>query len=154
MDIVHFQRSITSVLGKPLSAEGLIDLNGRILLEVLTTMGARCAVVSYSGEGDEGNINDVTVEPADLDLQVEIAMLHETAIYQQTSGWCTHQDFKPMPIEEALTAFADRMIDVHHSGYENNDGGRGEVTFDCAAGTIILDHHDYYVESHQTVTVL
>ncbi len=154
MSLFPSQSSVTSVLGKPLKAAALLDFNRRILLEVLTAAGTGRAVVNYSGEGDEGRIEGVDIEPSDVDLQVQIAMLHEIRSYDAQKGWQVHQDFESKSIEEALLDYADGVIEQYHGGYENNDGGRGEVIFDCKEARVALEHYDFYVESTMTVTEL
>ncbi len=153
MSVVPYEESSTSALGRYLSPQELISFNKGILLEVLSASSVAIATVTYSGAGDEGQINEVCTEPC-IDLSVQISMLHERASYRAERGWTRHQEFKAMAIDEALTAFAEHVIEQNHSGYEINDGGHGEVVLDCRGGRAWLDHHDCYVETAQTVTEL
>lgn len=153
MSVVPYEEPSTSVLGRCLSPKELISFNKGILLEVLSASAVATATVTYSGAGDEGQVNEVCTEPC-IDLSVQISMLHERAAHQAERGWIRHQEFKAMSIEDALTAFAEHVIWQNHSGYEINDGGHGELVMDCQGGRAWLDHHDCYVETEQTVTEL
>ena len=49
-----------------------------------------------------------------------------------------------------MREFAYSLIEVRHGGWENNDGGRGEIKI-CAkpgAESVTLEHADYYREEH------
>ncbi|MGS1053287.1 DUF6878 family protein [Burkholderia glumae] len=35
----------------------------------------------------------------------------------------------------------------HHPGFENNDGGSGEVYFEVDSMRVWIEHRDYYTES-------
>ena len=38
-------------------------------------------------------------------------------------------------------------VDLHHGGWENNEGGAGVMTIRVADDHFLLEHVDYYTES-------
>ena len=74
----------------------------------------------YEGYGDSGNVEDVTVQPAEVKL--------------------------PEALVTEVGDFAWSLAYHHHPGFENNEGGYGTLTWDIAADSITLDHADRYVE--------
>ena len=50
-------------------------------------------------------------------------------------------------IINAMIEVAESFLSYHHSGWENNDGGRGEVTFDIENRKMTLHHQEYYTET-------
>lgn len=144
----------TSVLGPPLSDEELLSLNRQILLETLQARGASRVALSYHGQGDDGCMQGVEVVPETIDLSLQVSLLHSTVTYGPNFERSVHQAFELTSLEAGLVDYAEAIVELHHSGYENNDGGEGEVVFDCTEGTVFIDHRDFYVESYQTVTPL
>lgn len=102
---------------------------------VLKNAGVKSAVVSYSGSGDSGDAESVTYDPDGTyeNITVPIADNDEPPIVKS--------------LDEALIDYAMHLIEDRHGGWENNDGGSGEVTFDVKKGSIHIEHHDYYTES-------
>ena len=94
------------------------------LLPQLRALGVIEVIAEYEGYGDSGNVEDVTVQPARIELPDDLrAKVEEFA-------WC----------------FAYHQ----HPGFENNEGGYGTLTWDVTADSITLDHADRYVECTHT----
>jgi len=74
----------------------------------------------YEGYGDSGNVEDVTLQPADVKL--------------------------PEPLASQVSEFAWSFAYHRHPGFENNEGGYGTLTWDIAEDSIKLDHANRYVE--------
>ena len=56
---------------------------------------------------------------------------------------------KQKALDEALKLVADfamSWVDVHHPGWENNEGGGGTVTIDLLDDSFRLEHRTYYTE--------
>jgi hypothetical protein len=88
-----------------------------VLLAAFKATGATAIVVSYSGEGDSGGIDDVAVVPE--------------------GGPAL-----PDELREAVVAWADEH--AIPAGYENDGGGHGTVTFDLETMEAELEHVDSY----------
>ena len=96
------------------------------LLAQLRALGVSEVTAEYEGYGDSGNVEDVTVQPAEVKL--------------------------PEPLATGVGDFAWSLAYHHHPGFKNNEGGYGTLTWDIALDSIILDHADRYVEcSHSYV---
>lgn len=90
------------------------------LLAQLRALGINEVTAEYEGYGDSGNVEDVTVQPAEVKLSEALAT--------------------------EVGDFAWSLAYHHHPGFENNEGGYGTLTWDIAADSITLDHADRYVE--------
>ncbi|MFC4670702.1 DUF6878 family protein [Seohaeicola nanhaiensis] len=91
------------------------------LLPQLRGLGITEVTAEYEGYGDSGNIEDVTVQPAGIEL--------------------------PDDLSTKLGDFAWAVAYHQHPGFENNEGGYGTLTWDVTADSISLDHADRYVET-------
>ena len=90
------------------------------LLPQLRALGITEVIAEYEGYGDSGNIEDVTVQPAGIEL--------------------------PGDLRTKVEDFAWSVAYHQHPGFENNEGGYGTLSWDIARDSITLDHSDRYVE--------
>ncbi|RKF12533.1 hypothetical protein D6850_17885 [Roseovarius spongiae] len=90
------------------------------LLPQLRALGVTEVIAEYEGYGDSGNIEDVTVQPAGIEL--------------------------PDELSSTFGDFAWSVAYHQHPGFENNEGGYGTLTWDITGDSITLDHADRYVE--------
>lgn len=124
--------------------------NKLAVLNKLQQMGADEAEVRYSGGGDEGRLDDVSVEPSSGDL----GTTHVTLIYRQ-STWDPdrgeHTTVNTLVETDLYSALGDlcwAAIDVSGNGaFEVGGGGSGTLTIDVRARSVILEHTDYFTES-------
>ena len=90
------------------------------LLRSLRSAGVVALVADYDGCGDSGNIEGLRLEPEGLE---------------------------PVPAtHERLADFAWAFVCHHHPGFENNEGGFGELRWDVVGDTIALDHGERVTE--------
>ncbi len=133
-----------------------MEQNKALLLQALKATGAVQATVSYSGSGDEGGAENVEARGADgapLDLGGSVSQFVEHSHYAD-GRWQSAVADEERPLDDALLDFAMEAVNAHHGGWENNDGGAGEVIFDCTSDSVRLEHKDYYIESVCTETTL
>jgi len=90
------------------------------LLAQLRALGVTEVIAEYEGYGDSGNVEDVMVQPNDVEL--------------------------PDDLSTRVEDFAWSFSYEHHPGFENNEGGYGTLTWDVGKDSITLDHADRYVE--------
>jgi hypothetical protein len=88
--------------------------------------GARAA---YDGEGDSGQIHEIRASNAITDLA----------------------DL-PHVLQQQVEEFAWAVLDVYHGGYENSDGGFGQLAIDVKSRSVELDHNDRVIEAVNTTT--
>ena len=89
-----------------------------LILRRLRLAGIREVSCTYDAYGDSGNWEEVTID----------------------SGTVVASD-------DLVSAIGNFVLDVayhHHAGFENNEGGFGEVIWDIKADSITLDHADRY----------
>ncbi|MGA4231783.1 DUF6878 family protein [Ralstonia nicotianae] len=138
------------------TTDPVLSHNRTVLLDALRAAGAASAVISYSGYGDSGNANEtciVDAERREMNVDQTIRVMREDAHYMD-GQWQSSRAMVDMSLRDALDAFADRAVGHYHPGFENNEGGAGEITFDVAAGTVCMTHRDHYVEHIHTDTDL
>jgi hypothetical protein len=137
-------------------SDPILSHNRTVLLDALRAAGAASAVIAYSGNGDSGNATEIRILDA---AGQDIPGTQNVTVRQQASRfvhgkWLATESEVSLPLSDALDAFADRAVGHYHTGFENGDGGDGEITFECAAGTVCLSHRDFYTEHIATDTDL
>lgn len=85
----------------------------------LVAAGVAFASADYQGEGDDGNVEDSSYVDANKE---EAGVDDDLDVKFRNFAW-----------ECAYSA---------HPGFENNDGGRGTVTFNVAENKVIIEHFD------------
>ncbi len=94
----------------------------KAILVILRQAGIARVDARYDGYGDSGNIEDVTFEPDGV--QLAAGKLEELKDFL----WAVPYDL--------------------HPGFEINEGGCGEVTWDIAGDRIDVDHPERFVETN------
>jgi hypothetical protein len=124
--------------------------NKQALLESLRCLHAEEATVTYAGNGDDGQIDEVRVTPETIDaeaIQVQIVALH-TTWHADSSTSRASLALEPRDLRTALADFCHEAIDLAgHTGYEIDDGGEGSLTISVGDGEVALQHTDFYTES-------
>jgi hypothetical protein len=127
----------------------LIQHNKGVLLAALRSLDLSQATMTYSGSGDSGQVDEIGVAPWSEDvLKSFVTMRYElSAFLPDEKRWETRLTDKKVTLREALRDFADAVIYLHAAGFENNDGGSGELTLTVEDDSYHLDHTTYYTES-------
>ena len=94
------------------------------LLSELRAVGVTKIEVQYEGYGDSGNVEDVVVTPDTISLSEELRRRVEDF------GWDFAYALSP--------------------GFENNEGGYGELTWAIEADKIDVSHSNRYIETETT----
>lgn len=89
------------------------------LAEELFTIGVKNVYVTYDGSGDSGDVDFVSYEKLNDKINV------------------------PPNLEEKLK---DTIWAILPRGFENNDGGYGEVYINTVTKKVKLEHHQRYTE--------
>ena len=107
----------------------------KAITNALRRRGISLVEITYDGEGDSGQIEDICVlhatnQRASLDPPITIALYaHKPAIPYDS-------------LREALDAFAWILLQEYHLGYENNDGGYGTIVIDASNNSTTIDHNE------------
>ena len=94
------------------------------LLSELRAVGVTKIEVQYEGYGDSGNVEDVVVTPDTINLTEELRRRLEDF------GWDFAYALSP--------------------GFENNEGGYGELTWAIEVDKIDVSHSNRYIETNTT----
>lgn len=108
------------------SATHRYEANKRLLAAALRLVGIPSIAISYQGSGDSGGVEDVAVSEGS---NVDPRGLHVPfwATVWQPKGDPIVQ-IQQMSLLDACEHFSNLALTYFHlDGYENNDGGRGEV---------------------------
>ena len=92
--------------------------------DALAEAGIETVTVSYSGESDEGYIQEITSEPPDdrLDYRGELYDIIEAQAYD--------------------------VLENEHAGWEINEGSQGHITINVKERTAFLHHGTNVVTTH------
>ena len=150
-----YERMLEEIASGTKLGDAAVRHNKRVVMEAMKRLGVTKVVVTYCGGGDSGGIEDVQIEggegAADETLRlvrvVHSYYLDETQIFDGLE-----RDFK-----DAISEFAEDLIDHAGHGYEEDEGGYGEVTIvapddDNPEGLITVDHNDRIITTKNTVS--
>lgn len=124
--------------------------NRDLLMEKLSSLNVATIVFDYDGGGDSGDITEVAVTPAERKplLSAENITVRRAVSNYRDGGFETEVTEVTSTLETALHDFALSWLELHHGGWENNDGGRGTVTINVAENSFELQHEEYYTDSN------
>ena len=105
------------------AAEQRVETRAALLSE-LRALGVRSIEVQYEGYGDSGNVEDVVVTPDTTTLTEDLRRRVEDF------GWDFAYALSP--------------------GFENNEGGYGELTWVLKTDKIDVRHSNRYIETNTT----
>ena len=105
------------------AAEQRVETRAALLFE-LRALGVTNIEVQYGGYGDSGNVEDVVVSPDTITLTDDLRRRVEDF------GWDFAYALSP--------------------GFENNEGGYGELTWSLEADKIDVSHSNRYIETNTT----
>jgi hypothetical protein len=135
----------------------VLAYNKGVIAQALALAGVVQAIVTYAGAGDEGQIEEVTLDPetpAARAASIEVAEL----AYRwdpETSRGGGQLAFVKVDLENALETLCDSAVEITgHNGYQNGDGGEATFTLVAATAQAHLEHNDHYVESDLSVHAL
>lgn len=121
------------------------------LLDFLAANGVSKLEVSFDGSGDEGSTTDtlVYVKSEDglvLDDENNVLELDYTKPVGEDEDEITSK------LSSYLDDLTYDLLEQNHSGWENNDGGYGELVIDVIERKIKLQMHERVVETEDTDT--
>jgi hypothetical protein len=105
------------------AAQQRVETRAALLTE-MRALGVSGIEVQYEGYGDSGNVEDVVVTPGTIILTDELRRRVEDF------GWDFAYALSP--------------------GFENNEGGYGELTWSLEADKIDVSHSNRYIETDTT----
>lgn len=104
----------------------------RSVLAVLPALGIPRVEVCFDGSGDSGAVEEIVCRDAqdgDIELPEDAVVLIED--HGTTSG--------EISLRSALEDLTNSALELHHPGWENNDGAGGMLIIDVPASTVTLE---------------
>jgi hypothetical protein len=117
-------------------AKALIEanaINKTAVFAALTAASITRVTVTFDGAGDSGQMNDINAKAG----EAEVALPNVEIQF----------DGRPLSLSDAIEHLCFDYLSQEHGGWENNDGGQGEFTFDVAERRIELDFNQFYMDS-------
>jgi len=112
----------------------------------LSATAITSVTVSFDGEGDSGQIQDVTAFAGDKPVE-----LPQTSITVQQARWgIDGLRLTKQPLSEAIETLCYAYLEFDHDGWENDDGAYDEFTFTVANRRIALDFNARYTDIHNS----
>jgi hypothetical protein len=108
-------------------------INKHAVFAALSATSITRVTVTFDGAGDSGQINDITAKAGEAE-----ATLPDVEI---------QFDNRQVSLSDAIEHLCFDYLSQEHGGWENNDGGQGEFTFDVGERTIELDFDQFYTDS-------
>jgi hypothetical protein len=106
----------------------------------LTALGVASVTVCFEGYGDSGSIEEVTyLDASNAGMPCPEAMIEI-------------EGRDEMALSSAIEELAYSALELHHPGWEINDGAHGELLIDVAKASVQLDCNLHYTayDSHST----
>lgn len=125
--------------------------NKKVVFDALRAAGISGAWISYSGGGDCGQVDSVEFEPASARKENKTTSatvtLRETTsrFVSNEEGWQETDREAEQTLQQAVVQLAYDMLDAHVGGWENNEGGQGEVKLLVENDKIVLHHEQNVV---------
>jgi len=118
------------------------EINKAIVFDALAAAGITHAVIGFDGEGDSGQIEGGSAFIDDM--TVEFPAVTVTLNYAQSADEPvrTHE----VSLRAAVEQLCYGYLEQEHGGWENNDGGFGEFTFDVAKRRIELEFNGRFID--------
>ena len=123
--------------------------NKPILLKALKKVKAANVIVTYSGSGDSGMVDNIEMLDSSgrvIEANPEVTVKMRSSRFEN-GGWLMETKNKSLAIRAALEDLAYGWIGENHGGWENNGGGQGTLTIDVKNKEFHLHHEENYTET-------
>lgn len=131
-----------------------LQQNKTTIIATMIAAGIKSATVNYAGGGDSGGVEEVNCqweEGRQVDMgSILVTYAFRAAKWNGAKKEMEYTDTKSeRAIEAALESIAyDAIEEAGHGGWENGEGGYGQLIINAAEGTMKLEHSDYIVDTN------
>ena len=115
-------------------------LNKNAVFDALAAAGIATVNVTFDGEGDEGQIDNIMADGSPNIPQVQIEL-------QQTAGGTGKLDSTQSTLRHAIETLCYDYLSQEQGGWENNDGAYGEFIFNVTQRSIELEFNARFSDS-------
>jgi hypothetical protein len=115
-------------------------INKTAVFDALTTAGIATVNVAFDGEGDSGQIDNISADDSKEIPLVPIEL-------QQTSWGSGKLDSTRTTLRDAIERLCYDYLEQQQGGWENNDGAFGEFIFSVAERKIELEFNARFSDS-------
>jgi len=116
------------------------------VFEALTAENITSVVVTFDGEGDSGQIDDIIAT-----AHGKQHALPGLTVETQRATWGTDTiECKRTTLADAIETLCYAVLSEAHDGWENNDGAFGNFTFNVAARSIELEFNGRFTDVFTT----
>ncbi len=124
------------------------QINKTTIFDALAAAHIDLVLVTFDGEGDSGQIQDITAS-----LKEQSVQLPDVKVKLLQAVWGkTEPDESESDIHEAIEMLCYDFLEDDHAGWENNDGAFGEFRIDVATRQVELEFNarytDVFTEQH------
>lgn len=117
--------------------------NKSAVFDALADAGITTVTVNFNGEGDSGQIEDVTASSGDQTVPVP-----NVQIEIHRNSWGSDQTEKARTsLYDAIEKLCYDLLSETHGGWENNDGAFGDFTFRVEDRSIDLEFSARFTDS-------
>jgi len=92
--------------------------------------------VEYSGSGDSGEIEEISIKPDNLKIKVDVGTWkkfdQQSFEYKETN--------EPKPLKDFIEDFCYELLEDNHGGWEINEGQSGAIEWDIKDNDL---YHNY-----------
>ena len=122
----------------------MLPVNKAALFAALAAAGIDTVVIEFEGSGDSGQMEGADAFNATGGLaEIPSGEVDMRSVEFET-GEITVASTR---LREAIEATAYDLLEQTHSGWENDDGAYGDITFSVAEQSIQLDVNERFTES-------
>ena len=115
------------------------------LIPVLRELEVESIHINFSGSGDSGQIDDVTIEPESAE-SVRVSYLSVTREFED-GHYVSRQQEVEAPLNEVITDIVYEYLDDTGVDWYNNDGGYGEFNLDVESNELTMTVNQNFMES-------
>ena len=99
--------------------------------------------VEYSGSGDSGEIEEISIKPDNLKIKVDVGTWkkfdQQSFEYKETN--------EPKPLKDFIEDFCYELLEDNHGGWEINEGQSGAIEWDIKENDLSHNYTTYIEHS-------
>jgi len=99
--------------------------------------------VEYSGSGDSGEIEEISIKPDNLKIKVDVGTWkkfdQQSFEYKETN--------EPKPLKDFIEDFCYELLEDNHGGWEINEGQSGAIDWDIKDNDLSHNYTTYIEHS-------